>query len=251
VTKYRVLAALAAIVLAAGLLVSEASSQGVGNPATLRPVAPATAPSAAGAGMTAAMPAAAPAAMPASGPIALLDVSKVYKSHARFKGMMDQMKAHVEKVEEWVKGERDAIRTMAEKLKELTPGTQDYKDLEAQVAKRQSDLQVNMQLQRKELMLQEAKIYHNVYTEIAQEVESVAAARGFLMVLRYNGDEVDTQDPEGVLRDINKSVIWFNRGVDITDEVMARITSRSQQFGSAATGSTTNRPGIPAAPQRR
>jgi Skp family chaperone for outer membrane proteins len=245
VTKSRVLAALAAIVVATGLLVSEAPSQGVGNPATLRPVAPATAPAAPTA------PAAGPAVMPATGPVALLDVSRVFKGHARFKAMMDQMKAHVEKVEEWVKTEQGTLRTMVEQLKQYQSGSQEYKDLETQIAKRQSDLQVTMQLQRKELMLQEAKIYHNVYMEIQQEVESIASARGFLMVLRYNGDEVDREDPEGVLRDINKSVIWFNRGADITDEVIARIEGRSQ-YGAATTGSTTNRPGIPAAaPQRR
>lgn len=234
-TKSRILAALAATILATGLFVSEAPSQGVGNPTAMRPVA---------------APAAGPTVMPAAGPVALLDVSRVYKSHARFKGMMDNMKAYVQEVETWVKGERDAITKMAERLKEYQSGSQDYKDLETEVAKRQSNLQVQMQLKRKELMLQEAKIYHNIYTEIQQEVESVAAARGFIIVLRYNGDEVDREDPENVLRDINKSVIWFNRGVDITDEVIARIDGRSQ-YGGATTGSTTNRPGIPAGPQRR
>ena len=166
---------------------------------------------------------------------------------------MDDMKAYVQEVEAWVKSERDAIGAMAEKLKEYQSGSQDYKDLETEVAKRQSNLQVQMQLKRKELMLQEAKIYHNIYTEIQQEVESVAAARGFIIVLRYNGDEVDREDPENVLRDINKSVIWFNRGVDITDEVTARIAGRSQQFGGAPRppAARTNRPGIPVTPPRR
>lgn len=243
-TKSRVLTALAATVLATGLFVSEVQSQGVGAPAAMRPAAGPTAPATAA-------PIAGPTVMPATGPVALLDVSRVYKGHARFKGMMDNMKAYVQEVETWVKTEREAIGAMAEKLKEYQSGSQEYKDLEAETAKRQSNLQVQMQLKRKELMLQEAKIYHNVYVEIEQEVESVAAARGFIIVLRYNGDEVDRDDPENVLRDINKSVIWFNRGVDITDEVIARITSRSQQFGNAATGSTQNRQGIPATPPRR
>ena len=196
--------------------------------------------------------AAAPAAAPmTAGPVALLDVSRIFKQHARFNGMMEEMKAHVQQVEAWVKTEREAMRVQAEQMKDLQPGSQQYKDTEVALAKRQSDVQIQMQVQRKELMQREAKIYFNVYSEVQQEVEAVAAARGFVIVLRYNGDQVDVEQPDDVLRDINKSVIWFNRGADITDEVLARIASRSQQSGDTATGSTQNRQGIPLQPARR
>lgn len=232
-TKSRVFAAVAATVLAAGLLVSEARSQGnAGQPMMASAAAPAAAP------MTA-------------GPVALLDVSRIFKQHARFNGMMEEMKAHVQQVEAWVKTEREAMRVQAEQMKDLQPGSQQYKDTEVALAKRQSDVQIQMQVQRKELMQREAKIYFNVYSEVQQEVEAVAAARGFVIVLRYNGDQVDVEQPDDVLRDINKSVIWFNRGADITDEVLARIASRSQQSGDTATGSTQNRQGIPLQPARR
>jgi Skp family chaperone for outer membrane proteins len=233
VTKSRVFAAAAATVLAAGLLVCEARSQGnVGQPMMASAAAPAAGP------MTA-------------GPVALLDVSRIFKQHARFNGMMEEMKAHVQKVEAWVKSEKDAMREKAEQMKDLQSGSPEYKNLEVELAKRQSDLQLQMQIQRKDLMQQEAKIYFNVYNEVQQEVEAVAAARGFVIVLRFNGDQVDVEQPDDVLRDINKSVIWFNRGVDITDEVLARIASRSQQPANTATGSTENRQGIPLQPTRR
>jgi Skp family chaperone for outer membrane proteins len=233
VTKSRVFAAVAATVLAAGLFVCEARSQGnVGQPMMASAAAPAAGP------MTA-------------GPVALLDVSRIFKEHARFNGMMEEMKAYVQQVETWVKTQRDELRVQAEQMKDLQPGSQQYKDTEVALAKRQSDVQIEMQRQRKELMQREAKIYFNVYNEVQQEVEAVAAARGFVIVLRFNGDQVDVEQPDDVLRDINKSVIWFNRGVDITDEVLARIKSRSQQPANTATGSTENRQGIPLQPTRR
>ena len=188
-TKSRVLAALAATVLAAGLFVSEAQSQGS---ATRQPCAAAEPTVAADrrADRRADRHAAA-------GPVALLDVSRVYKGHARFKGMMDDMKAYVQKVETWVKTRaRRPSAPWPRQLKEYSARhARSTRTLETEVAKRQSNLQVQMQMQRKELMQQEAKIYHNVYSEIEQEVESVAAARGFVMVLRYNGDEVDRRGP--------------------------------------------------------
>ena len=223
-TKSHVLAATAAIVFAAGLIVSDVQAQ---QQVGYRPTQ-------------------APAAV---GPVALLDVSRVFKNHSRFKSSMEAMKAQVQQIEAQVKTEKETLRKMAEQLQELQSGSPDYKQLEEQAVKRNSDLQVWMQLQRKDLMQQESKIYHNAYTEIQQEVESVAAARGFALVIRFNGEDVDRQKPDDVLRDINKSVIWFNRGLDITDEVLARIEQRSG-YNNAATGSSQNRAGIPLQPRR-
>ena len=57
-------------------------------------------------------------ARPAGGPsIALLDVSYIFKNHARFKGMMEDMKADVERAENQVKAERDAITKLNERCR--------------------------------------------------------------------------------------------------------------------------------------
>lgn len=216
-TKSRVLAAVAATVLMVGLLPSDIQAQG--NVAQ-------------------------PAMAPAGGPVALLDVSRVYKAHPRFNAMMEQMKTHVQSVEGWVKSKREEAQALAEEMKGFQSGSQEYKDREAKIAQIRSDLQVQMELQRKDLLQQEAKIYHNVYAEIVQEVESIAAARGFVTVLRFNGEDVNVDEPDNVLQFINRSVIWHNQAVDITDDVLMRIQSRSQH-GAAATGSNQNRQGIP------
>ena len=82
-----------------------------------------------------------PAAQPVAGPrLALLDVSRIFKSHQRFKGMMDDMKADVERAEAQVKSERETITKLAERLQEFNKGTTDYNDMEKELAKRQADL---------------------------------------------------------------------------------------------------------------
>jgi Skp family chaperone for outer membrane proteins len=230
VTKSYLLLAMAAGLLATALSFSTASAQ-------TRPAAP---------------PAAAPQ-RPATG-IALLDVNAVFKDHPRFKAMMADLEAKVKGAEEAVKRERDTIKSLSESLKDYQPGSPDYKNLEEQIAKRSSDLQVQVALQRKEFLEQEAKIYHTVYQEIEQQVQYVAAANGIGVVLRYSGDQPGgAETPESILRDINKSIVWSAGGLDITQIIKDRLYARSGVPG-AAPGQpmpSTARPGVPYQPTQR
>jgi len=163
---------------------------------------------------------------PAVPTVALLDVSRIFKSHARFKAMMEDMKADVQRAESQIKMERGSIQKLAERLKEYRKGTPEYKSIEEDLTKRQANLRVRVELQRKEFLEQEAKIYHNVYQEILQEVDYYCASRGIAMVLRFNSEAVDAGRPEDVLRYINKPVVWHNRALDITQIVLENLNRR-------------------------
>ena len=161
------------------------------------------------------------------GGVALLDITYLFKHLNRMKAQMAELKADVERAEASVKQDKEMIRSLAERLKEFKPGTPDYKQLEQEAAKRSADLQVQMQLQRREFLQREAKIYHQIYQEVLQEVEYFATTNNISMVLRFNGDPVDQEKPEDVLRNINKPVIYFSRGLDITGEILNRLNQRS------------------------
>lgn len=166
----------------------------------------------------------APAGQPASGPrMALLDVSRIFKNHQRFKGMMEDMKADVERAEAQVKSEKEAISKMAERLPEFRKGTQEYKQMEEDLARRQADLAVQVNLQKNEFLQREAKIYHNVYQEIWQATDYFCKQNRIDMVLRFNGEPVDIERPDSVLTFINKPVVWYDRGLDITDSILQEV----------------------------
>lgn len=162
-----------------------------------------------------------PAAPSTTGPrMALLDVSKIFKNHQRFKGMMEDMKADVERAEAQVKTGRETIIKMAERLREFRKGTPDYKQMEETLAKRQAELAVQVQLQKTDFLQREAKIYHAVYQEIWQATDYFCKQNRIDMVLRFNGAQVDVESPESVLTHINKPVVWYDRGLDITDAIL-------------------------------
>jgi len=183
--------------------------------------------------------------------IALLDVSRVFKNHARFTAMMKEMKADVEMAEATMKKERETINNMLDQLKGLKPGTPDYKQLEQMIAERQANMNVNVQLQRKDFLVREARIYNAVYQELEAQVRQYASAMGITLVLRYNGDPVDPENPEDILRNINKPVVHFTQGMDITDIILQQLNERAggARMTTNPQGSGT-RPGVPAPPRR-
>ncbi|OHB65703.1 MAG: hypothetical protein A2V70_12525 [Planctomycetes bacterium RBG_13_63_9] len=176
--------------------------------------------------------------------IALLDVSYIFKNHNRFKAMMDDMKADVERAEAGIKTDQETIQNLAEKLNAYRKGTPDYKNLSEEITRRRGELSVKVQLQKEEFLQSEAKIYCNVYQEIQQEVNYHAAASGINMVLRFNGDPVDATKPETVIRGINGPVVWYAKERDITPIILERLNRANLNPGTNRMGTPPSRPGV-------
>lgn len=173
--------------------------------------------------------------------VAVIDVGYIFKNHARFKGAMDKMKDEVMAAENALKSERDRINGLMEQLKGFNVGTPEYKKLEAEIAKAQGDFNVTAQLQKKDFMDREAKVYLQVYTDIERAVAQFAREHGIAVVLRFDGDPVDGADRNQILRGITKPIVYYEAGNDITPDIL-------RMLNGAAVADQTGRPG--AVPQR-
>ena len=172
-----------------------------------------------------AAPAAAPRAAGPAAHTAVIDVGYIFKNHARFKTAMDKMKDEVLAAENALKAERDRINGLMEQLKGFNVGTPEYKKLEAEVAKAQGDFNVNAQLQKKDFMDREAKVYMQVYAEIEQAVSQFARQHGIAVVHRFDGDPVDSSDRNRILGNITRSIVYHDPQFDITPEVLRMLNA--------------------------
>ena len=168
--------------------------------------------------------------------IALLDVSRVFKEHIRFNADINRMKAEVQAEEAKMKQRAEDLQQRVEVMKTLTPGSPDYERGEEDLAKRRAEMTVDVQLQRKQFLQKEAKIYHMVYREVQQEVEYLATRYGIAAVLRFSNEEANVEQPDEVLRNINKSVVWFAPNLDITNDIIRALNN-------GATAPPANTPG--------
>ncbi len=169
---------------------------------------------------------AAPAAVRPASPsthVAVVDVGYIFKNHTRFKAEMDRMKDQVMAAENGLKGERDRINGLMEQLKGFNPGTPEYRKLEGEVAKAQGDFSVNAQLQKKDFMDREAKVYLQVYSEIERAVSQFARDHGIAVVHRFDGDPVDGTDRNRILGNITRPIVYYDPQIDITPDILKML----------------------------
>ena len=154
--------------------------------------------------------------------IAVVDVAKVFKDAIRFKQAMDVMKKDVEQYEGVVRRKQEAIKQDAQEAEKYDAGSPEYKRIEERAAKAMSDLQVEMNLKRKELMEREAKLYYNTYVEVTRLVARFAQENNVRLVLRFNSEAIKPNDRNSVLQGVNNNIVYQHQ-LDITGWVIGEI----------------------------
>ena len=108
---------------------------------------------------------------------------------------MEEMKADVERAEAQVKAKREQS-TSSVSLQEVQQGNRPLPELEEELAKRQADLQVQVQVAaRTSFCNKRPRIYHNVYQEILQATDYYCKQNGIDMVLQVQRRSGRRQSP--------------------------------------------------------
>jgi Skp family chaperone for outer membrane proteins len=178
--------------------------------------------------------------------VAVVDISFIFKNHARFRTAMDNMKKEMDAIEVNLKGKRDQIAKIEEERNKFNAGAEQYKQLDDQLTREMANFNVEMTRLRKDFLDREAKEYYKTYLEVVDAVSKYARTRNIGLVIRFNGEPVDPNRREDVLREINKPVVYQNQ-IDITPDVLQELNrdlAQAQRPGAPQQG-----PGAPAGPQ--
>ncbi|MEX2315530.1 MAG: OmpH family outer membrane protein [Pirellulales bacterium] len=151
--------------------------------------------------------------------VAVVDISYIFKNHAAFRNSMDNMKKEMDNIEVQLKGKREQIGKIEEERNKFNVGNDQYKKLDEQLAREMANFNLEMTRLRKDFLDREAKEYYKTYLEVVDAVTQYARARNIGLVIRFNGDPVDPNRREDVLREINKPVVFQNQ-IDITPDVL-------------------------------
>ena len=176
--------------------------------------------------------AAAPAAPPTdeSAKIALLDVNKIFKENAPFKRAMEKLKNDADEADKKAKDAQKALTEMTTKFAGMSRGSDEYAEMQKKIVSSQTMLTTEIQLQRQDFLKREAKVYHVVYQEIESDVQKYADQNQISVVIRFMGDPVDENNPDSILANINKPVVWHNDKLDITTAIMQMISEKKFDF---------------------
>jgi hypothetical protein len=156
------------------------------------------------------------------GPVAVVDINYLFKNHQGFKQSMDALKARVESADASLRARHEALAKERDKLSQFKPGSPNYKQLEQQVADAAAKMQVDMQLQKKEFLEEEARVYFDTYRQIQEVIADYANRNRIGLVLRFSRDPIDREDRQSVLAGVNRPIV-YESGMDITNDILSNL----------------------------
>lgn len=183
--------------------------------------------------------------------VAIVDLTYIFANHVRFKALVEQMRHDVETAEADLKRSKEAIEKAAEKIDDFNRNSPEARQLEEDLAKQQADLQVQVNIQKRNFMEQEAKIYLSIYREVLDHVKYHAERTGYKLVLRFNGDPLDGEDLQGVMQQLNRQVVYYDRTIDITPIILDACNANegAPRPNRQPTGPISAKPAAPAKSQ--
>lgn len=176
--------------------------------------------------------------------VRIIDLSEVFKKHNGFNAVTTRMRADAEQAQAALKAREEALKKMALRLKDFQEGSPDFRQLREEITTKTAELQADAKNTQNEFLEREATIYFNVYKEILDEVKYYAEQNGVHLVLRFNGNEADPNNPEEslnpqkILQTLNKSVFYHSDRIDITLDIINSLNERRPEQAEG-------RPGVP------
>ena len=180
--------------------------------------------------------------------VVVMDVTKVFENLTHFKTEIEQIATEAEQYEAGLKAQQQELMKKAETRKDFTPGTPDYKKIEEEMARMQSEMQMNAMLKRKEFLEREAKIYFKYYTQIRTTTKAFCDGYGVQLVLNYDSSSIDAGNRQSVQMGIRNPIV-YQSNLDITTAITEQLNKLGPapevRISAAPTG-----PAAPAAPAR-
>ena len=158
--------------------------------------------------------------------IALIDMAKVFKTSAFFDRRRDQLKEKIAGSETEAKKMAADIKALQNKLTRFEKGSDDAKEVEGELKRKTEEFEGFRKKTQEDILKAEAVIYHETYTLVETAVKDYAKLHAIDLVLRFNSEPLDDQDPQKLIQGMNRQVV-FHREMDITDPIIEMVNERN------------------------
>jgi Skp family chaperone for outer membrane proteins len=157
-------------------------------------------------------------------PVALLDMAVVFENHPAFKSRLAQLKQDADGLQTAVLQQRQALIKEQENLRLLyQAGSQEFKDKEKELALKVTQLEIDSNDKMRDLMVQEAKLHFEIYSEVNRVVDEYCNQFDIRLVLRFSSATVRPDKPESVMQQVNGAIVYYNPNRDITAAIVQRV----------------------------
>jgi Skp family chaperone for outer membrane proteins len=151
--------------------------------------------------------------------IAVVDIGKIYEKHKRFQAKSEDFKRANQQAQEKLNALAQAGQKLKSELDQQKPGSSDYARVQKELAEKQAEFQKYQKEQAERFQKEQTEAISVTYQEIVEEIQRIAEARGFRLVLRYQVELPDPKNPLKLAELVNRQILYQN-GLDITEEVL-------------------------------
>jgi outer membrane protein len=186
-----------------------------------------------------------PAARPAAGAsaavaddakphkVGLIDMAHVFKNYKKFESLREELKGQIAGSEDQAKEMAGKIKKLQDELKTLKEGSDDFTKKEQAMNKLALDFDSFRKSTQREILKAESEIYHQVYMEVSDAVRKYSKYYGYTLVLRFNREELNKDDPQGLIQGMNRQVVFHRDEDDMTESVLVHLNEQFEKAGSA------------------
>ena len=151
--------------------------------------------------------------------IAVIDSARVYTKSKIYQQYQNEWKTKVSESQETSRKLIKEIQQLTEKRKGLDQGSEERKELENLLKRKQAELSEFHAGEAKKFQKEQATIYLTIYQKVVPEIATYAQAHGIDLVLAKQPEPVKEDDPVKLLQSLSRNVIYENK-LDITDEII-------------------------------
>ncbi len=169
-------------------------------------------------------PAAAAGAVPHQ--IGLVDMAHIFKNYEKFKDQTAGLQKAAEEAEAKAQAMMEKGKQGQAQLQGLQPGSPDYAKIEAELIKLKTELETFRQVEQQKIVRQQAEVYKTIYLEVQEVVNRYASYYKYTLVIRFNrGDVAESGNPQAILQNMNRQVVYYQPQDDITDPILNHLNT--------------------------
>lgn len=179
--------------------------------------------------------------------VALIDMAVIFKQYKKFEVLREDLKAEIEQSEVKAKDMAGNLQGLQQKMKTFKEGSAEFTAAEKQLATASAEFEAFRRSAQRDFLKKESEIYHTVYLEVTDAVAKYADFYKYTLVLRFSSEELDRDNPQGLIQGMNRQVVYFKAENDITQPVLKFLNGRfaGPQTGTAPRSAEAPRAGAP------
>jgi len=172
--------------------------------------------------------------------VGLIDMAHVFKNYEKFEALRKELKDEITLSEDKAKKMQEELVLMQNNLKMMKEGSAEYSKTEQDIVKKAAEFEGFRRTASRDFLKKESQIYLQIYNETSDAVKKYADYYKYTLVIRFNREPLDTENPQNLLQGMNRQVVHHRPDDDITEPVLTYLNDR---FKRSAGGTT------PAAPK--